>query len=157
MNANMIINLLSKKNKGQFFKATYISDVPMTASAKRSGHVVLKYTSGTFRWGIKYSNLKNVKVRDEAAKMKGETISHELTWGTWSTEHPDLVIEHKGIKYIRLYMTPNKSKSEYFVDGRPISIEELKNMGIVLPSYWKKGDYKPECITVKAENIQDIF
>lgn len=153
MNTNLIISKIASKNKGQFFKIGYITDVPMSAKGKKEGHIVLKYTRATVRWGINFSNIKAVQER--RAESVVEKTEHDLPWGTWSATHPGLVIEHKGIEYIRLYTTPNKNRSTFYLDGRPIDVEVLKKTGYIIPSYWNK---KPmECLTIKAGNIQDIF
>lgn len=63
MNTNMIINKLSTKRNGQFFNISYVSDLPMTAKAKREGIVALKITKATVRKGISYKNMKSVQER----------------------------------------------------------------------------------------------
>lgn len=157
MNTNMIIAKLSNKTKGSWFKMSYISDLPMTAQAKREGMVALKYTTGTFRWGISYKNLKSVKTKDEATKLSGGVVDHSLKWGTWDEQYPELIINHKGQQYVRLYSSPNKSKSTYYLNGRPISKEDLMALGIIQKSYWNKPAGSAECMTMKAGNIQEIF
>ena len=153
MNTNYAINVISKKNKGQFFKMTYITDVTLSAKGKREGHVVLKYTHGTFRWGINYNNMKSVQLKRKEGALPADP--QKLPWGEWSASHPGLVIEHKGTEYLRVYASPNKNKATYYLDGRPISIEDLKETGFVVPSYWKKSS--PDCLTIKIANIQEIF
>ena len=77
MNTNMIINKLSTKRNGQFFNISYVSDLPMTAKAKREGIVALKITKATVRKGISYKNMKSVQER------LGDRINEplELPWG----------------------------------------------------------------------------
>ena len=154
MNTNAIIARLSSKRKGQFFKASYITDVPVCASAKAHGDVVLKYTIGTFRWGIDYKNMAKVKAADA---LKGGNVRHELPFGEWDPQHKGLVINHRGKEYIRLYGSPNKSQVRYYLNGRAIDKEELKAKGIVLPSYWTKKSGNNGVFTLKAGNIQEIF
>lgn len=157
MNTNYAISRITSKGKGQFFKMSYISDLPMTAAAKREGLIALKSTTGTFRWGINYSHIKSVKEKDEAIKTLGVAPKHELPWGQWNPQYPQLVINHKDKQYMRLYMTPNKSKSNYYLNGRPITKEELIELGVVQKSYWNKGDTKQECMTINIANIQEIY
>ena len=152
MNTNAIIMKLAEKNNGQFFKATWMSDVPITASAKAHGRVVYKFTSGTVRKGIDYASQKSVQMKVE----KGKVLTHELPWGKWVTGHEGLLIEHKGKTYVRLYNTPNKFKSQFYLDGKPIDKEELMKMNIVLPSYWNKGEYA-DALTINTANIQEIW
>lgn len=152
MNTNMIINKLSTKRNGQFFNISYVSDLPMTAKAKREGIVALKITKATVRKGISYKNMKSVQER------LGDRINEplELPWGIWVPEHKGLLIEHKGKTYLRLYNSPNKNKSVYLVNGKEIALDELKSMGIVQNSYWNKTG-KPDCLTVNTANIEEIF
>lgn len=155
MNTNMIIARLSQKNKGQFFKMSYISDVPVTAQAKRDGVTVMKYTTGTFRWGLNYSNLKTIKAKQAESVTPSE---HKLAWGEWDQKHKGLIINHKNKQYVRLYTSPNKNKSTFYLNGRPIEIEKLKEMGVVQNSYWnKKNGDKPDCLTIFSGNIQEIW
>ena len=152
MNTNMIINKLSTKRNGQFFNISYVSDLPMTAKAKREGIVALKITKATVRKGISYKNMKSVQ------EKLGDRINEplELPWGSWVPEHRGLLIEHKGKTYLRLYNSPNKNKSVYLVNGKEVSLDELKSMGIVQNSYWNKIG-KPDCLTVNTANIEEIF
>ena len=152
MNTNMIINKLSTKRNGQFFNISYVSDLPMTAKAKREGIVALKITKATVRKGISYKNMKSVQER------LGDRINEplDLPWGIWVPEHKGLLIEHKGKIYLRLYSSPNKNKSVYLVNGKEVSLDELKSMGIVQNSYWNKTG-KPDCLTVNTANIEEIF
>ena len=152
MNTNMIINKLSTKRNGQFFNISYVSDLPMTAKAKREGVVALKITKATVRKGISYKNMKSVQER------LGDRINEplDLPWGIWVPEHKGLLIEHKGKIYLRLYSSPNKNKSVYLVNGKEVSLDELKSMGIVQNSYWNKTG-KPDCLTVNTANIEEIF
>lgn len=154
MNTNMIIARLSTKNKGQFFKASYITDVPVTAQAKRDGVVVLKYTIGTFRWGINYKNMAKVKAAD--ALIDGP-VEHKLPFGEWDPQHKGLIINHRGKEYVRLYGSPNKSRVQYYLNGKPIAKEVLMGMEVVLPSYWNKKSDNKGVYTLKAGNIQEIY
>ena len=154
MNTNAIIMKLNNKNNGQFFKISWMSDVPITASAKARGQVVYKYTTGTVRKGINYANQKSVQMK---VQNDGKVLTHELPWGHWMEGHEGLLIEHKGKTYVRLYNTPNKFKSQFFLNGRPIEREELKNLGIVQNSYWNKPDGYADALTVNTANIQEIW
>lgn len=153
MNTNAIIARLSTKNKGQFFKASFITDVPVRAFAKARGDVVLKYTIGTFRWGINYKNMAKVKAADA---LKGGEVRHELPFGEWDPQHKGLIINHRNKQYVRLYGSPNKSRVQYYLNGKPIAKEVLKNLDIVLPSYWNRKESNG-VYTLKAGNIQEIY
>ena len=156
MNTTMIINKLATKRNGQFFKISYASDLPLTAKAKRDGVTVVKFTHATVRKGINYKNLKSVRAKHENDPAYFANPI-QLPWGEWNPQHKGLLIEHKNQTYVRLYTSPNKSKSTYFLNGKAISLEDLKNVGVVQNSYWNKSDSPVDCLTLKAANIQDIW
>lgn len=158
MNTNMIINKLNLKQNGQFFKVSYVSDLPITAAAKKAGHNAYKVTEATVRKGIHYKSQKAYKEKMQAMGLPVNSSNPlELPWGTWQKGNEGLVIEHKGQNYIRLYTTPNKAKSRYYVDGVEVSLEGLKNSGLVQNSYFNKSGELPLAMTIKAENIQEIL
>lgn len=152
MNKNMLIAKLQNKNKGQWMICRWTSDLPVKAIYKKQGFVVNKTTIATVRVGISYQNTKSV----QAKVKKGYELKHELNWGGWSVDYPGLLIEHKGNIYLRMYNSPNKPKSVYFLNGKEISKEELINKGIVQDSYWKKSNESVDCFTVNVTNIEEI-
>ena len=140
MNTSMIIDTLSRKQNGSFFKIRLVSDVKLNAEAKRNGVVAYKVSDMTVRKGIDYKNQKCVKEKVEAGKV----LTHELPFGEWAKGYEGLVIEHKGNKYI--------------LNGKEVSLDDLKKSGLVLNSYFSDSrKEKPDCMTVKAENIQEIW
>lgn len=154
MNVNMMMMKLKNIRKGQWFILRYTSDLPLTAEAKRNGYVCYKSTTMTARYGIFYANLG--KVKDKVAKGELPT-KHELSWGSWKPGYEGTLIEHKNQNYLRVYLSPNKSKVEYFINGQSISKEGLMTLGIIQPSYFKKkSDSQPDCLTIKVENIESI-
>lgn len=163
MNFNLLINKLNEKKNGQFFKMSWCSDVPTTAQAKREGNIVYKITTGTVRKGIKYSNIASVKAKRMEQGIDPSAPKPELLWGQWNPNHKGLIIDHtnkagKFAQYVRLYNTPNRPTVEYFLNGKPISKEELMKQNIVLPSYWQKSreNAPTECFTVNIANIMAI-
>lgn len=152
MNKNMLIAKLQNKNKGQWFTLSWISDLPIKAMYKRDGIVVNKRTTATVRFGINYANMASVQAKVE----QGYELKHDLPWGQWSPQYPGILIEHKGSEYLRVYNSPNKPRSEYFVNGKPVTIEMLRLLGYVQDSYWKRSSEKIDCFTVKVENIESI-
>lgn len=155
MNINLLISKLNQKNKGQWFKAVWVSDVPLKASAKRNSVVVNKMTYATVRYGIDYSNMKSTKKKVQ----NGLTPSHELPWGKWVDGKEGILIEHtnkNGDKnvYLRLYSSPNKSRVKYFLNGKPIEKEKLKALGYVQDSVWTKSS--SDCFTINVANISEI-
>lgn len=152
MNNNLIINTLSKKNNGAFFNLTYCTDLPLTAQAKRDGITAIKITRGTYRKGIGYANMKSVQEK----VANGKVLTHVLPWGEWVPEHEGVLISHNGKTFLRLYMTPNKPKSEYMLNGKVVTRAEMETAGVIQPSYWKKTGDTPDCITINTANVQEI-
>lgn len=159
MNINMMMSKLNMKNKGQFFKVSWISDVPVKAGFKKQGVTVNKLISITARYGIKYTNMKSVQMKAE----KGEiNLTHELPWGNWKSGYEGILIDHTNKAgeqntYLRLYTTPNKAEVSYFMNGKFISKAELISSGVVQDSYWKKDNSDIDCFTVNVRNIIGIF
>ena len=157
MNTNLMLNTLKSIQKGQWFKMSFTGDLPLTADAKREGYVAYKRTVCTVRYGINYMNIGTVKQRFEDKAAKGEMVEkHELSWGSWVAGHEGVLIEHKNNTYLRVYTSPNAFKSEYFVNGMPITKEGLMTLGIIQPSYFKKKETRPEALTIKTANIETI-
>lgn len=159
MNTNLLIYKLSTKRNGQFFKMSWCTDVKLTSKAANEGHVVLKYTVTTVRKGIRYGNMK--KVKEKVQNNPNYVQTHELSWGNWKPGYEGLIIEHtnkegKYKEYVRLYSTPNKPKTYFLLDNKPISKEKLMATGYVRPSYWNSTETS-ECYTVSIANIQSIW
>ena len=153
MNTNIILTTLSHIKNGAFFKVKWASEVKLTAEAKRNGHICIKETEATVRKGINYGNQRKVIAKVEAGEIPAE---HKLSWGAWAPGYEGLLLQHKGVDYIRLYLGPNKAKVSYYLDGKPITIEDIKKTGYVLDSYWSVKNEKPDALSIKAENILHI-
>ena len=135
-----IKNKLDKKHNGTFFKVTIRSKLPTVA---KSPDLIEKVVVMTVRKGIKYGNQKSVK-------EKG-IIPGSLPWGRWIDGFEGLFIEHNGNEYVRLYCSPNKSKTTYYCNGREVDRSEIE--WEVRPSYWKHSD-KPDAMTIRTENLE---
>jgi hypothetical protein len=155
MNLNDIINKLYDKQNGSFFKVRYVSELPLTAEAKRKGVDVYKITEATVRKGVRYSNMKAIKAKVEA----GYVLTHKLPWGTWHPLYEGLIIQHKDVDYIQLATSPNKSKSIYVLNGETVSYAHLKKTGYIQNSWFTKMETmdKPDVLTIKVSNIMKIF
>ena len=159
MNYNMLVSKLNQKNKGQWFKAMWVSDVPVKAIYKKQGIVVNKMSIATVRYGINYDKMKSVQNKTINGEIER---THELPWGKWMEGKEGIFIEHtnknneKNI-YLRLYNSPNKTKVQYFLNGKPIHKEELKALGYVQDSVWNKDGKEIDCFTLNVTNITDII
>lgn len=153
MNKSMIIDALNQKKNGAFFSVRLVSDVKLTAAAKKSGITAYKVTDMTARKGIDYKAQKSVQAKVDAGKV----LTHELPWGNWIEGLEGVMLEHKGATYVRLYSAPNKATCRYYLNGKKVTLEELKDSGYVLNSYFNKSGEKPDAMTVRIENVQKIW
>lgn len=154
MNNSMAIIKLNNLKKGAFYKIGYVSDVPVTAAAKKAGIVVLKRTIGTYRVGIKYENTKTMQ-----AKIAEGYQPQPRKWGNYLAGS-DRIIEYTNKAgqynlYAALHATPNKSKSTYYVNGKIVKKDELMKSGYVPQSYFNNKD-SGGTITVNLNNIESI-
>ena len=147
-----LLAALQPIHNGAFFNAEIKGAVNLSADAKKAGHTAYKVSHVTVRKGIDYDAQKSVQ---DKVLNEGKVLTHELPWGEWSTEpgEENLIINHKGNKYIRLYSSPNESIVKYFLDDVEVSLDELKDSGLVLASFFKPSTEKPDAMTVKIENI----
>lgn len=150
--AFQIVNEI-KLAKGQFVKASWKSKVK--TSAKYKDVMIEKRTVAVVRAGINFSNLSSVK-KGIAEIERFEVGS--LPWGQWK-EFP-YIIEHRGKEYIRLYPSPSKNhipQTKFFVNGIETSKKDV--LKYLTPSKVKElteNKERPECFTIKYENVLDI-
>jgi hypothetical protein len=140
--------------RGQFVKAVWKSNPTPAAAHKKAGIQLEKHTSAVCRAGINFANLSSVQQGIEEG-TRGEV--QELPFGTWL--HFPYIIKHtpKGCDeeqhYVRLYPTETRSETIYFVNGEQV---DKDNFAQYLTESDKKKMYsgeKPECFTIKRENI----
>lgn len=153
MNTNLLVDTLNKKANGSWFNAEWCSDLPLSAEAKKQGHIGYKITTAQCRKGIEYSTQKSVQEK----VAHGYVLRHELPWGQWKAGYEGLILEHKEQEYVRLYFGPNQPKTKYYLDGKEVTYEELKTSGLVLKSFFNKGFQKPDCLSIRIANIQKIY
>mgnify|MGYP003303380581 CR=1 FL=1 len=152
MNTSMLISKLSAKRNGSFISIRWTTDVKLNAAAVKSGHVAYRVTDAVIRKGIKYSSQKSVQAKVE----QGAILEHKLPWGEWKTGYEGLLITHKNNDYVRLYLAKNKPNVKYFLDGKEVTLDELKNSGLCLMSQFNKSSERPDALTIKVANIQEI-
>ena len=130
------IEALQNIRKGTFAIARIVSDKKPLKAYRQ--HKITKVVLATVRTGVEFKNL--------AINEDRETGS--LPWGEWEV-YP-YAIQHKGNRYIRLYLG-NSMKVFYLVDGVKVASEVAKAM---LPKSNSTG--KPSCITVKESGLVSI-
>lgn len=144
-----VIREIGKKHNGTFFKVCIRSELPLSKDGKTEGVKVTKVCKMTVRKGINYNSQKSVQEK----VANGKVLTGMLPFGKWMKGFEGFLIEHNGNEYVRLYSSPNKAVSEYFLDGKPITIEKLMSTGFVRPSYFNHSD-RPDALTVRTENIE---
>jgi hypothetical protein len=169
MKESIVLNRLGEIPNGRFFKMTWKSEVPVFSKFNNM-YEVTKITTSTVRKGIKYTNTKTYKTKFFRKVNENRTDymiapvnfndKTELPWGHYRAGYENLIIDHTnkaGEKnsYLRLYVTPNKPKSKFYLNGKEISKEELKSKGIVKESYWTEGT-NDGVFNIKIKNILSI-
>lgn len=145
--ATILANVLDKK--GQFGRATWRKTLK-TRKGNEALHIE-KVTDMSMRAGIDYDNMKAVKEKRESGELPAENAG--LPFGSW-VAFPYL-IEHNGTHYIRLYPnTGGKVETAYFLNGESTTLDEVKQF--LLASELPKPGNRPDCITVKLENITEL-
>lgn len=165
MKLETLVKELNRKKNGVWFKIEWTTDLngKMCAAAKREGHVVTKEVSTTVRKGIRYANMASVRERliSEGKFLvdpeTGETyvFPEKLSWGEW-VDDSNILIKHKEQYYVRLYTSPNKPIVQYYLDGQIITANDLKDRGILQPSYWNRENVE-ECMTLKVDSVNKIY
>ena len=142
--------ILSKilSSKGQFVKAVWKSNPTPASAHKKAGIVLEKHTSAVCRAGIAFENLSSVKAGIESEE-RGAV--QPLPWGVWQT-YP-WVIVHKNEEYIRLYPTDSKCETLYFVNGESTNRDTFASYLTPSDAAKMTSGEKPECFTIKRENI----
>lgn len=106
--------------------------------AKKYGEPLFeKETSGCYRLGLKYANLK-------ANKNK---VIGERPWGVNVEYLENYLLEHNGKYYLKVFTTHHKSKSRYFINGEEIAKQELEEQ------YNYKSSKIESYMTISLDNI----
>lgn len=153
MNTQKLVATLSTKKNGSWFNMRWVSDVKLSASAKKMGVTAYKITEAQVRKGINYTHQKSVQMKVESGEKQ---LTHELPWGNWKEGYDNLIIEHKGNDYVRLYLGANNPKVKYVLNGKEVTKKELQESGYVLKSYFTESTEKPDALTVKVANVEAI-
>lgn len=136
-----------KACKGQYLSACIHTTVKPAATHKDKE--LTKRTTGVYRTGIEYANLKKVREAVEAGE-RGEPGG--LPWGKWAVQ--PWIIEHKEVEYVRLYqLATQKPQVEYFVNGEKVTKEDF--VKLLIPSQQQEKEV-PDALTVKLANVRFI-
>jgi len=156
-----IVRALADKQNGAFFKATWETNVPLSALGKKANVFIVKRIRAVVRKGISYKAQKSVIEKVNAGTRE---LTGELPWGNWKAGYDGLIVEHKDKEYVRVYLGPNPSHIEYIVierkDGKvkeyKLTKEQLAKTGWVTNSYLKPSAEKPDALTITCDNILSI-
>jgi hypothetical protein len=151
MQAVQIIDALKNK-KGQHVQITW----NRACQVKKSADVAIsKKTAAWVRSGISYANLKDIK---NAIEQGLREDVQSLPWGTWRPGFENLIIDHKGTEYVRLYpavFENLKNETIWYLNGE-ISTYEACEPFLLASDKRKPNEERPDCFTVKAESILSI-
>lgn len=156
MTYDEIVKILNSRKKGTFLKVQWSSNVPVYKKFSQI-YFVQKVTCSTIVWGVNYNNKKNVQLNRAIGNLP--LTPQPLPWGHWIDGFENIFIEHKDKIYLRMYPAniKNKMSSVFLLNGKPIPIEELKNLNIVTNSYWTKQTSDTLCFTKNIADIQKIY
>ena len=149
-----ILKQLYSKHPGTYFKIQYYTEVNDKVSAKyRNIYNVTKLTTMSFRIGISYDNTQKVIQKRLA---QGYVPSNKTPFYT----HIDkILLKHKEKNQYYIAAFPNingKPDTQYMLNGKPISYQELQAMNIMQPAFWKHRD-KPDFMTIGLDKIINVY
>lgn len=114
MTKQELINALKNYKKGTYIHIEYKSKKVL---GKKYGEPLLeKKSSGCYRLGLKFANLKENKNR----------VINERPWGVQVEYMENYLIEHNGKYYLQVYTTPHKTHTRYFLNGEETNKQELE-------------------------------
>lgn len=157
-----IIDLAMEIKKGVNIQVEWETPVKALKSAPKDLQLV-KYVVAVGRLGIDYQNLKSTKKK----VLEGQIDpNNPLPWGKWTEGYFPYLIEHtpKGTDilkyYLRIYFGSLgiAPKTQYFLNGKPITKEELKEL--VEKKYISKSVLEhsnaDSMVTVGIDNIKKL-
>lgn len=124
MTLEKLIELLKNIKKGTFVKMTYKSVKKPLAAHK--GDLIEKVSSGVYRLGITYANMK----------INAEKITGPMNSGEWKRGFENYIINdldkngnetHK----LRVYTTKHKTTSKWYLNGVETTKEWLETNGYI--------------------------
>lgn len=149
MNLDEIKTAIHSHNKGSF--TTIETCKTLKTKKAYADKSIVKVSRMTGRFGCSFENLKSTKIGRENGSIPKNNSG--LPYGNWVKGWEGYLIEHKGIFYVRVASSPNKSKTIYLVNGVPTGEDIVRNM--CLASEFHKGE-KPAVFNIKADNIVNI-
>lgn len=151
MKTEAIIKKISEIPAGRFFRVRYISKVKVKAEYEKQGISIFKIVNTTTRTGVKYKNIKGVKLTDYPDEYEPKKTNWE-----WVVKDRVKHNTKTGKDYIVIAPISKGSNTqvEYVFTDNEGSAVRLKEeiVDFVIPSYWRDGD-KPAVMNVTLENV----
>ena len=126
--------IIENVKPGVFTRIKYKSDASLAAKAKKEGHTVTKIVEKTVRFGVNYFEIEAVKER-EAARTEPKKEMRQL----YESLIPNTLYKHieKETLYVQFATIPEggHTNTEWLIDGKPATIDEVKESGYVINSY----------------------
>ena len=149
-----ILNQLYSKHAGTYFKIQYYTDVNKQISAcYKNQYNVTKLTTISIRIGISYDKTKRVinkRMAQGYIPSNRETFYYHLD---------KILLKHRKENKYYIAAFPNingKPETQYLLNGKPISYQELKALNIMQPAFWKHKD-KPDFMTIGLDKIINVY
>lgn len=144
--------VLNTTKRGAFTRFTYITELPLKASSRKDGYQVFKKSTVVTRFGITYSNIKGVELKDNPNSKRSNN-------NYWEDKSYRILCNPEKKKYY-LYHFPlinnRVEKNDFIVYHKGKienkSINEIKD--IVINSYWNKKATYAKMVDIK--NIINI-
>ena len=156
MTKHEIIKTIDSVKKGTFVRIVYQSELPLTAAAKKAGHVIVKHTEKVVRLGVNYGNIAKVQ---EAEAARTEPKREYTPWCHWEIQ--DILAKHNTkddyyLSFATVDGMGHHTKSTYFMNGETATINEVRDSAYVLPSYFKNNGEAPVVQKVNINNIIEL-
>ena len=152
MQITEIRRIVENIRKGTFTRIEYVSEPSLTAAAKKAGHVITKHTTKVVRLGVNYGHIAEVK-RQEA--LRTEPKIERAPWYSWEVK--DTIAKHNTKEaYYLAFATVNKghnTKTTWFLDGVEVTAREIRESGLIIPSYFNTDGEMPVVQRINVENI----
>ncbi|MBO5712020.1 MAG: hypothetical protein J6R47_04205 [Acholeplasmatales bacterium] len=147
--------IMENVKPGVFTRIKYKSDASLAAKAKKEGHTVTKIVDKTVRFGVNYFEIESVKER-EAARTEPKKEMRQL----YESLIPNTLYKHieKETLYVQFATIPEGGHTitEWLIDGNAATLDQVKESGYVINSYWNKSGDAPEVQKIKLENVISI-
>ena len=144
METSKLNEKLGQIHNGSFHTLIYAKQIKT-----RDGSTVVKTTRMTVRIGLAYANLSENIGKETGPLPNGQKWVDNLK----------LLESKEGRLMLRVYPTKNprhKARSEFSRDGKPTTMEELIDLGVVAPSSVISYGGQPACMSLFVDQIIEI-